>query len=112
MNALRHMLAVSCLLFAGAAAADDTALTLSQSDLFNDDVGSMIEVAVVNDGTVAYNSAVVTCHFTARGRSQGTASTTLFNLLPGSKGQDQVHLMGARADKAACEISYTTPATP
>lgn len=109
MKALRHVIAVSVLLFANAALADNTALTLSQSDLNSDDIGTVIDVAVVNDGTTTYDSAVVTCSFSARGRETGTASTTLFNLLPGSKGQDQVHMLGPRSDKAVCRISATTP---
>jgi hypothetical protein len=112
MMALRHVIAVSALLFANAALADNTALTLSQGDLNSDDIGTVIDVAIVNDGAVTFDSAVVTCSFTAKGKETGSASTTLFNLLPGSKGQDQVHMLGPRSDKAACRISATTPAAP
>lgn len=109
MMALRHVIAVSALLFASAALADSTALTLSQGEVNSDDVGTIIDVAIVNDGTSTFDSAVVTCSFSARGRETGSASTTLFNLLPGSKGQDQVHMLGPRSDKAVCRISATTP---
>lgn len=110
MKALRHVFAVSVLVWAGAAQADD-ALTLSQGEIYSDDVGSVIAVSIVNGGTIPIDSAVVTCSFTARGQATGSASTTLFNLLPGSKGEDQVHMMGMRADKAACRISATMPPT-
>ena len=112
MMALRHVIAVSALLFASAALADNTSLTLSQGEINSDDVGTVIDVAIVNDGAVTFDSAVVTCNFTSRGKETGSASTTLFNLLPGSKGQDQVHMLGPRSDKAACRISSTKPAAP
>lgn len=106
----RHVLALSALLFACPAQADDGALTLSQGEIFTDDVGSVIGVAIANGGAVAIESVDVTCSFSARGKSAGSASTTLFNLLPGARGEDQVHMMGTRADEAACRISATKPA--
>jgi len=86
------------------------ALTLTQGDIFTDPVGTMIRVTIANGTSATIGSAVVTCAFTAKGQPVGSASTTIYNIVPGDKGQDQVHLMGAAADHAACAISATTPA--
>lgn len=94
-----------------AALAAEPPLTLSQGDIFSDPVGSVMAVSVTNGGTATVGAAVVTCEFTAAGKPAGTASTTIYNIVPGAKGQDQVHLMGARADTASCAISSTAPAT-
>lgn len=92
------------------ATAADPALKLHQGDIFTDPVGSVMQVAITNGTAATIGSAVVTCAFTAKGQAAGTASTTIFNIVPGAKGEDQVHLMGATADAATCAISATTPA--
>ncbi|MGA0563281.1 hypothetical protein ACO2RV_12620 [Ancylobacter sp. VNQ12] len=89
--------------------AADPALTLTQGDIFTDPVGTVIGVAVTNGSSATLGSAVVTCAFTAKGKPVGSSSTTIYNIVAGAKGQDQVHLMGAAADGAQCSISSTTP---
>ncbi len=88
----------------------DAAPALSQGDVYTDAVGSVVEVSVRNAGTGTIASAVVTCDFTAAGKSAGSASTTIFNVVPGTKATDQVHLIGARADKAACSLGAVSTA--
>lgn len=92
------------------AQAADPALKLHQGDIFTDPVGSVMGVSITNGTNATIGSAVVTCAFTAKGKAAGSASTTIFNIVPGDKGQDQVHLMGASADAATCSITATTPA--
>lgn len=91
--------------------AADAALKLEQGDIFTDPVGSVMDVAVVNGTAATLGSAVVTCAFTAKGKAVGSASTTIFNIVPGAKGRDRVQLMGAAADAATCTIASTTPAS-
>lgn len=91
------------------ALAANPALTLLQGDIFTDPVGTVIGVSVLNGTTATIGSAVVTCAFTAKGKPVGSSSTTIYNIVAGDKGQDQVHLMGATADGAQCAISSTTP---
>lgn len=91
------------------ALAANPALTLAQGDIFNDPVGTVIGVSVTNGTSATVGSAVVTCAFTAKGKPVGSSSTTIYNIVAGDKGQDQVHLMGAAADAAQCAISSTTP---
>lgn len=91
------------------ALAANTALTLAQGDIFTDPVGTVIGVSVTNGTSATVGSTVVTCAFTAKGKPVGSSSTTIYNIVAGDKGQDQVHLMGAAADAAQCSISSTTP---
>lgn len=91
------------------ALAANTALTLAQGDIFTDPVGTVIGVSVTNGTSATVGSAVVTCAFTAKGKPVGSSSTTIYNIVAGDKGQDQVHLMGAAADAAQCSISSTMP---
>ncbi len=93
------------------ALATDAALKLHQGDIFTDPVGSMMDVSIINGTAATIGSAVVTCAFTAKGKNVGSASTTIFNIVAGAKGEDQVHLMGAVADAATCTIGAVTPAT-
>lgn len=101
----------AALLPAGPARADMPGLALGQGDIFTDAVGSVIGVSITNNGAAAVGSAVVTCAFTAGGKPAGSASTNLYNILPGQKGQDQVHMMGVKADKASCAITASTPSS-
>ena len=88
----------------------DPALKLKQGDIFTDPVGSVMGVSVANEGQTTIGAAVVTCDFTVSGKAVGTASTTIYNIVAGSTGKDQVHLMGSAADAARCAISSTAPA--
>ncbi|MDQ0512071.1 hypothetical protein [Ancylobacter amanitiformis] len=103
------LLALPALALATPAGAADSALVLRQGDIFTDAVGSVIGVAVTNNSAATLGSAVVTCAFTAKGKPIGSASTAIYNIVPGSKGEDQVHLIGATADAATCSITGTTP---
>lgn len=102
---LLALLALSCSSNAG-----DPTLKLKIGDIFTDPVGSVMNVSVLNEGTAVVGAAVVTCQFTAAGKPVGTASTTIYNIVAGSSGKDQVHLMGTAADAANCVISSTAPA--
>lgn len=90
------------------ARAADPALQLQQGDIFSNPVGSVIGVTVTNTGSTDIGSVLVTCSFTAAGKSAGSASTTIYNIVAGANGQDQVHLMGAKADAATCTLGATT----
>lgn len=96
---------------AGPALAADPALVLSQGGVHSDPVGTVIEVTIQNNGTAPVGSAVVTCDFTAGGKVAGSASTTIYNILPGGNGTDQVHMMGVTAQSAACRIASTAAST-
>ena len=90
------------------AVAADAGLALVQGKVYSDAVGSVVDVALTNGGAQPVGSAVVTCRFTGRGgQALGAANTSLFNILPGQTGTDQVHLMGAAADKAECTVTST-----
>ncbi|ADH91629.1 conserved hypothetical protein [Ancylobacter novellus DSM 506] len=100
------LLAVSTL--ATAAYTAETGLTLQQGDIFTNDVGTVMAVSVVNGTANTVGSVAVNCAFTAGGKAVGSAGTTIYNVVAGEKGQDQVHLMGAKADAASCTITSTT----
>lgn len=111
------VLSVSGFALAGIASAGTTMARAAVADLrlehgkvFTNDVGSVMAVSIVNGTTSTVGSAVVTCSFTANGQPVGSADTTIFNIVAGEKGQDQVHLMGPKADAATCSITSTTPA--
>ena len=86
----------------------DPSLQLQQGAIFSDPVGSVVGVTVTNTGSAVIGSVLVTCSFTAGGKPAGSANTTIYNIVAGANGQDQVHLMGAKADKAACTLGATT----
>jgi len=102
------LLALAAMSGMGAALAADPTLQLQQGDIFSDPIGSVVGVTVTNTGTTAIGSVLVTCSFTAGGKPAGSANTTIYNIVAGANGQDQVHLMGAKADKAACTLGATT----
>ena len=110
MKPVAFALATLALAAPGLALAANPALTLVQGDIFTDPVGTVIGVSVTNGTSATIGSAVVTCAFTAKGKPVGSSRTTIYNIVAGDKGQDQVHLMGAAADAAECSISSTTPA--
>ncbi|GAB4069602.1 hypothetical protein KHC28_24280 [Ancylobacter sonchi] len=107
---VRGLLALAALGAGTVCAAANPALKVKQGDIFSDPVGSVMDVSVANEGSATIGAAVVTCEFTAAGKSVGTASTTIYNIVAGSTGKDQVHLMGGTADAARCAISSTAPA--
>lgn len=80
-------------------------LALSQGDIFTNDVGTVIGVSVTNSTAATVGSVGVSCSFTVKGKPAGSASTTIYNIVAGAKGQDQVHLMGPRADAASCAMT-------
>lgn len=92
-----------------AAHAADAGLVLTQGEVHTDPVGTVIAVTIQNNGTQTVGSAVVSCEFTVRGKAAGSAATTIYNVLPGGNGADQVHMMGVNADAATCRIGATTP---
>jgi len=108
-HALAATLVSATLLAATAALADDAGLKLEQGDLFTNDVGTVLNVAVVNNTPNTVGSVGVNCAFTAKGAAVGSAGTIIFNIVAGAKGQDQVHLLGPKADAATCSITGTTP---
>lgn len=80
-------------------------LALSQGDIFTNDVGTVIGVSVANNTAATVGSVGVSCSFTVKGKAAGSASTTIYNIVAGATGQDQVHLMGPRADAASCAMT-------
>ncbi|GLK74295.1 hypothetical protein KHC23_06910 [Ancylobacter dichloromethanicus] len=90
------------------AAAKFSGLVLSQGDIFTNDVGTVMGVSVVNETAATVGSVGVNCAFTVNGKPAGSAGTTIYNIVAGAKGQDQVHLMGPKADAATCTITSTT----
>lgn len=82
-------------------------LVLSHGDLFTNDVGTVMGVSVVNNTPNTVGAVGISCTFTAKGQPAGSAGTTIYNIVAGEKGQDQVHLMGPKADAATCSIIST-----
>ncbi|MCS0502966.1 hypothetical protein [Ancylobacter mangrovi] len=102
-------LAGAMFLAAVPAGAAEPALELHQGQIFSDPVGSVMNVSVTNGTQATLESAVVNCDFTAGSKPAGSASVTLYNIVAGTKGDGQVHLMGVKADTATCAITSTTP---
>ncbi|QIB34337.1 hypothetical protein [Ancylobacter pratisalsi] len=101
-------LASASLLAAGSVQAADPAIKLHQGDMFTDPVGTVLNVSVTNGTPATLASVEVTCDFTSGGKPAGQASTTIYNIVAGAKGEDQVHLMGPEADAATCAIASTS----
>jgi len=98
----------SALLAAGGAAAEGApaGLTLSTDKLRTDAGGAYISVAVANKTPTTFGQIIVTCAFSAGDKTLGTSSTTLFSVVGGTTGNDQVRLFGATSATAAkCEIT-------
>ncbi|MFG1477050.1 hypothetical protein V5F53_00130 [Xanthobacter sp. V4C-4] len=107
-NSVRIACALALSLASGGAlaAGGPAGLTLSTNTLRTDAAGAFISVAVQNTASTTFGQVVVSCTFTGGGRTLGTSSTTLFSLVGGTTGNDQVRLMGATAaTAAACEIT-------
>ena len=90
---------------AGSAAADAGGLTLAADKVRSDGGGAFVSVSVTNGTTQVIDQIIVTCTFKDGAKTVGTASTTLFATVPGTTGQDQVRLLGARATSADCAIT-------
>ncbi|MFG1416774.1 hypothetical protein V5F38_00850 [Xanthobacter sp. V0B-10] len=81
-------------------------LKLSSGPVRTDPAGAFVSVAVANATSGIFGQVVVTCTFTGGGQTLGTSSTTLFSVVGGTTGSDQVRLLGATSAKAAnCEIT-------
>ncbi|MDQ0503791.1 hypothetical protein [Xanthobacter agilis] len=107
-NALRIACAVAFpLLSSGAAlAAVPEGLKLTSGPVRTDPAGAFVSVGVANTTTTIFGQIVVTCTFTGGGQTLGTSSTTLFSVVGGTTGNDQVRLIGATSATAAtCEIT-------
>ncbi|QRG08290.1 hypothetical protein EZH22_08295 [Xanthobacter dioxanivorans] len=81
-------------------------LVLSTGKVFTDAAGAYISVSVKNAGTATVAEAYVACEFFAGNRTLGKAATTVFSIVGGMTGSDQVRMLGAsRATRAACAIT-------
>lgn len=88
------------------ASADPANLQLKPGKVFTDAAGAYVSVAVKNVGTATVSEAYVTCEFFAGNRSLGKAATTLFSIVAGVTGTDQVRLLGGTsATRATCAIT-------
>lgn len=86
--------------------ADTANLQLTPGKVFTDAAGAYVSVAVKNTGPATVAEAYVTCSFFAGSRSLGKASTTVFSIVSGVTGTDQVRLLGGNsANKATCAIT-------
>ncbi|WP_454918380.1 hypothetical protein [Xanthobacter sediminis] len=107
-NGLKFACAVTLpLLAAGAAlAAVPDGLKLANGPLRTDAAGAFVSVTVENTTQAVFGQVVVTCTFTGGGKALGTSSTTLFSVIGGTTGSDQVRLLGGTSAKAVtCEIT-------
>lgn len=97
------------LLAAGAGAAPAAApdgLRLAAGQVRTDAAGAFVSVAVENGTQKEFGQIVVTCAFTGGGKALGNSATTLFSVVGGTTGNDQVRLLGATSATAAtCEIT-------
>lgn len=84
-------------------------LSLTQGDIFTNDVGTVMGVTVANNTAATVGSVTVQCSFTAKGKPAGSAGTTIYNIVAGATGQDRVNLMGPKADAASCTITSIGP---
>lgn len=108
IKATTVLLACAGLVPAGLALADPAGLVLTQGKVRTDPAGAFVDVAVKNAGAAAVDRVAVRCEFFAQKTALGTSATTLFALVPGVTGTDQVRLMGATsATDATCAL--TTP---
>lgn len=104
-SAVLSLLALLPAATAPALAQADT-LQLSTAKVFADAAGAYVTVAVKNTGTKTVAEVHVTCEFFAGRRSLGKAATTVFSIVGGLTGNDQVRLLGGTgADRATCAIT-------
>ncbi|MFG1346002.1 hypothetical protein V5F59_14000 [Xanthobacter autotrophicus DSM 431] len=106
MKPFSTLLAGLLLVVAGPALADAATLQLTPGKVFTDAAGAYVSVAVKNTGSATVAEAYVTCEFFAGSRSLGKSSTTLFSIVGGVTGTDQVRLLGGTSAKSAkCAIT-------
>ncbi|MET3354666.1 hypothetical protein V5F34_12860 [Xanthobacter autotrophicus] len=92
--------------FAAPAAAQTAALQLTTGKVVTDPAGAFISVSVKNGTTAPISETYVACEFFAGNRALGKSSTTLFSIVPGVTGSDQVRLLGGTsANRATCAIT-------
>ncbi|MFG1247026.1 MULTISPECIES: hypothetical protein [Xanthobacter] len=88
----------------GAAQAAD--LELTPGKIYTDAAGAYVSVAVKNSGAATAAEVKVTCEFFAGKRALGKASTTLFSIVGGVTGTDQVRFLGGTsATSATCTLA-------
>ncbi|MDI4657188.1 hypothetical protein [Xanthobacter autotrophicus] len=93
-------------LAAPAWAQSSAALQLTTGKVITDPAGAFISVSVKNGTTALVSEAYVACAFFAGNRALGKSSTTLFSIVPGVTGTDQVRLLGGTsANRATCAIT-------
>ncbi|MDI4664569.1 hypothetical protein K9U40_09565 [Xanthobacter autotrophicus] len=91
---------------AGPAWAQSSTLQLTTGKVITDPAGAFISVSVKNSGAATVSEAYVACEFFAGSRALGKSSTTLFSIVSGVTGTDQVRLLGGTsANRATCAIT-------
>ena len=91
---------------AAPASAQTAALQLTTGKVVTDPAGAFISVSVKNGTAAPIAEAYVACEFFAGSRALGKSSTTLFSIVPGVTGTDQVRLLGGTsANRATCAIT-------
>ncbi|MFG1373490.1 hypothetical protein V5F32_15050 [Xanthobacter oligotrophicus] len=91
---------------APASAQSSAALQLTTGKVITDPAGAFISVSVKNGTPAPISEAYVACEFFAGNRALGKSSTTLFSIVPGVTGTDQVRLLGGTsANRATCSIT-------
>lgn len=106
MKPISTVLAGLLLLAAAPAMAQTATLQLTPGKIFTDAAGAYVSVAVKNSGPATVAEVYVSCEFFAGNRSLGKASTTVFSIVSGVTGTDQVRLLGGTgATRASCAIT-------
>ena len=91
---------------AQSSAQSSAALQLTTGKVVTDPAGAFISVSVKNGTTAPISETYVACEFFAGNRALGKSSTTLFSIVPGVTGTDQVRLLGGTsANRATCAIT-------
>ncbi len=81
-------------------------LELTPGKIYTDAAGAYVSVAVKNTGTATVAEVKVNCEFFAGKRSLGKSSTTLFSIVGGVTGTDQVRFLGGTsATSATCTLA-------
>ncbi|MEP9354408.1 hypothetical protein ABLE93_12500 [Xanthobacter sp. KR7-65] len=81
-------------------------LQLTAAKVYTDAAGAYVSVAVKNTGAKTVSEVFVTCEFFAGKRSLGKSSTTVFSIVGGLTGTDQVRLLGgSSANRTNCAIT-------
>lgn len=89
-----------------AGGAQAAGLELTPGKIYTDAAGAYVSVAVKNTDSYTVSEVYVTCEFFAGNRSLGKASTTLFSIVSGVTGTDQVRFLGGtNATRATCTLT-------